>query len=130
MRFDQGKQIFRLLQDGVRSDDVIGVRFQSGKGSRTSRFDFQNVPNIFGRIFERTKPNGNSQQPLTAPRVARNDRNVAQVLHFAVVQCHLDFSIQVQLQNLLQSFVVLVETRVADSHNKIKVGFKFGSRSG
>lgn len=109
MRFDQTEQVFALLQHRIGTDDVVRVRLQAGQCGRTARFDVQNVPDIFGGILKGTEPDRDAQQALATPRIARPNGDLANILHFTVVDAHADVSVDVQFEDLLQRVVVVVE---------------------
>lgn len=94
MGLDESEQIFRLVQDRVRTNNVVREAPKASLFSRTAGLNLQNMPNVFIGPLEGAEPNRNSKQALAAPHIARRDENLPN-LQILVVGIKIAQSIQV-----------------------------------
>lgn len=66
------------------------------------------MPDILIGSFKRTEANRDTQETLATPHLTWNNVNLSHCLCLGAVYCKLNFTLNIELQEILQSVVILI----------------------
>lgn len=94
--FYQREQVFALMENRIGADDVIAEGPQSGSFGWRRWMNFEDVPDVLVGPFEAAKPNGDSEESLSAPRLGWSDVDHSNILRLAAVHCNRNENVNIK----------------------------------